>query len=73
VYLPSFGEWGFNMVNHSGKKLTVSRKPDKLRYYDFDLKSLTYFPKDMRSKELLINRINNQNLVTVFNQEWSSY
>lgn len=73
VYLPSFGEWGFNMVKHSDKELTILRKATQLKFYDFNLNSLTYFSKDMRSNELLINRINNQNLVTVFNQEWSSY
>lgn len=73
VYLPSFGEWGFNMVNHSGKKLMVLRKARPLKFYDFKWSSLAYFPKDMRSNELIVNRINNQNLVTIFNQEWTSY
>lgn len=73
VYLPSFGEWGFNMAHNSQEKLAVLRTVKGLRYYDFNLKGLTHFSKDMCSKEHIVNRINNQNLVTVFNQEWSSY
>lgn len=73
VYLPSFGEWGFNMVNNSTDRIAVLRKAKGLKYYDYDLRSLTYFPKDMRSNEKIINQINNQNLVTVFNKEWSVY
>lgn len=73
VYLPSFGEWGFNMVNNSKKPITLKRKLKGLRFYDYDWNSLTHFSKDMLSKEILINRLNNQNLVTIFNKEWSSY
>ncbi len=72
VYLPSFGEWGFNIV-YPGRDLAVLRKVPRLKYYDYNLKSLTYFPLDMRSNEKIVNRINNQNLVTVFNKEWSAY
>jgi spermidine synthase len=73
VYLPSFGEWGFNMVNNSKKALILKRKIKGLRFYDYDWNSLTHFSKDMLSKEILINRLNNQNLVTTFNKEWSNY
>lgn len=73
TYLPSFGEWGYAI---SSDKLDVVqapiiRKVDSLRYYDFNLKNLTYFPQDMKVNNVEINQIYNQILVRYFEEEWA--
>lgn len=73
VYLPSFGEWGFNLVLDSKKNPTIFRKKENLKFYDYDFDKLCSFSKDMKTNKVVINRLDNQNLVTLFNQEWSKY
>ena len=73
VYLPSFGEWGFNLVFNENEKPKIIRQVTNLKFYDFKFNNLCFFSKDMQSSDLIINRLDNQNLVTIFNQEWSKY
>lgn len=73
IYLPSFGEWGFSMA--SDKMITPKkyRKLEGLKFYDNDFEKFCYFPKDMKVAKVEINKLNNQNLVNYFNEEWSKY
>lgn len=73
TYLPSFGEWGFAMSSDKLDLLNspILRKADSLRYYDFNLKNLAYFPKDMKRDNIEINQIYNQILVRYFEEEWT--
>lgn len=73
VYLPSFGEWGFNLVFNKNQNTRIIRKVPNLKFYDFKFKNLCFFSKDMQSRDLIVNRLDNQNLVTIFNQEWSKF
>jgi spermidine synthase len=73
VYLPSFGEWGFNLVINSNIKPQKIRNLENLKFYDYQFDNLCSFSKDMKSNTTLINKLDNQNLVTIFNQEWSKY
>ncbi|WP_395060630.1 polyamine aminopropyltransferase [Flavobacterium sp.] len=73
VYLPSFGEWGFNLVFNGNEKSKIIRQVPNLKFYDFKFNNFCFFSKDMQSSDLIINRLDNQNLVTIFNQEWSKY
>jgi len=73
VYVPSFGEWGFMLASTHAQMLDQSplRQVNGLRFYDFQLNRLTYFPGDMLRKNLEINRLDNQILVRYFDEEWS--
>lgn len=73
TYVPSFGEWGFCMF--SPDMLTnfkgVHQRVPKLRFYDYDLSKYLYFPEDMISRDVEVNRLDNQILVRYFDEEWS--
>lgn len=73
VYVPSFGEWGFILAGPQNYSLPAIL-PDGLKYLDVAiLPSLFQFPKDMVSSETQINKLNNQILVRIFEQEWGRY
>ncbi|MCU0434263.1 MAG: polyamine aminopropyltransferase [Bacteroidia bacterium] len=70
--VPSFGEWGFMLVQHSEKELYTAGFPAGLRFIDESvLPQLFHFPKDMAQREAEVNRLNNQALVHYFEKEWS--
>ena len=72
VYVPSFGEWGYTIAsnNNTADFSKVNRKVSGLKYYDYQYKKLNFFPKDMKAKDLEINRLDNQILVRYFDEEW---
>ncbi|MFV8329615.1 polyamine aminopropyltransferase [Flavobacterium sp. LS2R12] len=72
AYVPSFGEWGFSIamngfVTNFNK---VNRQVEGLRFYNFQFDKFNYFSKDMISKDIEINRLDNQILVRYFDEEW---
>ena len=76
VYVPSFGDWGFIIV---GKSLT---SPEKMRPFKTDNKyinpavarSLFVFAPDFKPRRRnLINRLNNQVLVNVYDRAWDNW
>lgn len=74
VYVPSFGEWGFNLFSKDATQSFkyVKRKLEKLRFYDYKFQSYTDFKKDMlATDDLEINRLDNQVLVRYFEEDWS--
>lgn len=74
VYVPSFGEWGYvmGMKNHSW--YNSHNLPDGLRFIsDKTLKSIFLFPEDMTELPTEVNKLNNQILVTYFEDEWAPY
>ena len=72
AYVPSFGEWGFTIaINGFGTTFnTVNRKVDALRFYNYQFDKFNYFSQDMISKDIEINRLDNQILVRYFDEEW---
>ncbi len=73
AYVPSFGEWGFVIAT---KHLFVA--PDKfpagLRFVNIDtVRNMLNFPEDMQAKVVEVNKLNNQNLVRFFEDEWEEY
>ena len=73
VYVPSFGEWGFILASQTPYQYPKSL-PEGLKYLDVALlPDLFHFPKDMLSNETEVNKLNNQILVRIFEQEWSHY
>ncbi len=72
AYVPSFGEWGFTIAMNGFKTNfnQVNRQVDGLRFYNYQFDKFNYFSKDMISKDIEINRLDNQILVRYFDEEW---
>jgi len=68
--VPSFGEWGFIIAGRRPWRPPTTL-PDGLRYLTLDgLPSLLHFPPDMARVPAEPNRLSNQVLVQLFEQEW---
>jgi len=72
AYVPSFGEWGFSiaMNGFATNFNQVNREVQGLRFYNYQFDKFNYFSKDMISKDIEINRLDNQILVRYFDEEW---
>jgi len=72
AYVPSFGEWGFSIAMNGFKTNfnKVNREVEGLRFYNYQFDKFNYFSKDMISKDIEINRLDNQILVRYFDEEW---
>lgn len=67
AYVPSFGQWGFNLASkvnlpHAPEKLTVSTRYLTKGIYE----SLFMFDRDMSELPTEVNRLDNQSLVRVY-------
>ncbi len=73
AYVPSFGEWGFILA--SPKPFKIAKNfPNGLRFIKpEDVESYFDFPPDMSTSSTCINKLNNQDLVKIFDEEWSEY
>ena len=40
------------------------------KYYDYNFSQMAYFNKDMKVKDVEVNRLDNQILVRYFDEEW---
>lgn len=71
-FVPSFGEWGYILVEKEWKEVVSPWYPEGLKYLnDETLVPMFIFPEDMRAKKALsVNRLNNQALVGYFEEEW---
>jgi spermidine synthase len=70
--VPSFGEWGFMLLGHQPYRMPA-RIPVPTRFLNTDiLPTLFVFPTDMRADITEVNRIDNQALVRVFEEEWGA-
>lgn len=74
-YVPSFGEWGYIMAMPSTDHTWFSRLPGDLKFLTpAVLKQMLVFPEDMKTHEKPeVNKLNNQALVTCFEDEWAKY
>lgn len=70
TYVPSFGEWGFSMASFEPINNKIYRKIPNLKFYDYNFSQLSYFTKDMKTKDIEVNRLDNQILVRYFDEEW---
>jgi spermidine synthase len=71
AYVPSFGEWGFVLA---GAKKPSPQITGEHQYLTQDIfEGATVFPKDMRSLDTQINRLDDQVLVRYFTEDWSEY
>ena len=70
VYVPSFGEWGFVIAGHREYQQPTLLPPG-LRFIDIkDLPALFQFPPDMAPLSMPANRLNDQLLVRLYDQDW---
>ena len=70
VYVPSFGEWGFVMAGYRDYQPPTSL-PSGLRFMDVaGLPALFQFPPDMAPLPMPPNRLNDQLLVRLYDQDW---
>ena len=68
--VPSFGEWGFILASHRPWR-TPETLPEGLRFLTLaGLPALMQFPPDMARVPAEPNRLSNQVLVHLFEQEW---
>jgi spermidine synthase len=68
--VPSFGEWGYIIAGHRGYQMPKT-VPVPTRFVTPDaLPALFHFPADMARVPAEPNRLDNQNLVRVFEREW---
>jgi len=70
TYVPSFGEWGFSMASFEPINNKIYRKIPNMKFYDYNFSQLSYFTKDMKAKDIEVNRLDNQILVRYFDEEW---
>ena len=70
TYVPSFGEWGFSIASFEPINNKIYRKIPNLKFYDYNFSQLSYFTKDMKAKDIEVNRLDNQILVRYFDEEW---
>lgn len=69
-YVPSFGEWGFILASAQPPP-PADHLPEGLRFYsEAVFAGECDFPPDMARLEAEVNKLNNQVLVRLFEQEW---
>ena len=70
AYIPSFGEWGFVLAARQ-RSVAFGDLPDGLRFLDRPtLDTLFHFPPDMTVDDGPINRLDNQALVRLYEEDW---
>lgn len=74
VYVPSFGEWGFALAGtHSLPQPRLARLPSGLKFLEpGGLAQLFVFPQDMAPLPVPVNRLFDQVLVRLYEQDWRS-
>ncbi len=71
AYVPSFGEWGFVLAAPGRRLEGFAALPEGLRFLDAAaMDRLFVFPGDMGRREGPINRLNNQVLVRLYEEDW---
>jgi spermidine synthase len=77
AYVPSFGEWGYILASKSKTTLFPPQAPSVLQGMRFiteaTIPPLFEFPPDMSQVEVNANRLNSQDLVHYYEQEWGRY
>jgi len=70
VYVPSFGEWGFVLAGHREYKPPTTL-PAGLRFVNLQgLPALFQFPPDMAPLSMAPNRLNDQVLIHLYDDDW---
>ncbi|MDX1960861.1 MAG: polyamine aminopropyltransferase [Leptospiraceae bacterium] len=73
VFVPAFGDWGYILVSKEQFHLSKNY-PKELKFINFDIaESLFVFPSDMSLSSEPVNKLNNQILVRLFEEEWGAF
>jgi spermidine synthase len=75
AYVPSFGDWGYVIASTQPYRApSQTSYPEGLRYVSQEsMLQMLSFPRDMLPTKSKINKLNNQNLVHLFESEWGEY
>jgi spermidine synthase len=70
AHVPSFGQWGFVLASRRPWRMP-ERLPEGLRFLTLEgMPALLHFPPDMARVAAEPNRLGNQALVRIFEEEW---
>lgn len=70
AYVPAFGEWGFVLAGRSSP-VRFGPLPEGLRFLDATTRDLLFhFPPDLAERPGPINRLDNQALVQLYEEDW---
>lgn len=73
AYVPSFGDWGYIIAAHKPFQFG-HHYPESLKFVTREsFNQMLDFPKDMISETKEVNKLNNQTLVHLFENEWDEY
>ena len=73
AYVPSFGEWGFNLATRRPGYTPPTAYSIPTRFLDGETTRLMFrFPPDMKPLPVEPNHLNNQRLVHYFEQDWGN-
>lgn len=74
-YVPSFGEWGYTIAMKDSIYHVPTQFVGGLKFLNAaTMQQMLVFPKDMTTTaDLLVNKLNNQELVQYFEAEWNTY
>ena len=74
-YVPSFGEWGYTIATKNNDFKVPEKFVAGLKFLNKEtMQQMLVFPADMTtSANLLVNKLNNQELVQYFEAEWNTY
>lgn len=71
VYVPSFGDWGFFLASRSTLRTMPLETTVERRFLDDrTFAEARHFPPDIAWRSTELNRLNNQALVRLFEEEW---
>jgi spermidine synthase len=74
VFIPSFGDWGYVMLNKTNSWQKHQKLASDLRFVDDkSFEQLSWFPKDIQHRKTELNKLNNQALVHYFEKEWNQF
>ncbi len=71
VFVPSFGDWGYVLAARGSLPIPTALPPGPSRYLDpLTLAALFELPTDVAELPTEVNHLNNQALVTYYQEEW---
>ncbi|MEA3491713.1 MAG: polyamine aminopropyltransferase [Campylobacterota bacterium] len=74
TYIPSFGEWGFNIGSHLNMEIKPIDSAIKLRYInDRVIEKMRFFPPDMAKIDVDSNRLSTHKLIYYYDKGWSKW
>ncbi len=74
TYIPSFGEWGFNIASHIPIKLRDIDPKIELKYLNNSiLEKMQIFPPDMDRVEVKPNTLSQHQLIYYYEEGWSEW